>query len=132
MSVLTVSAGGDVDGAGGGACVTDSAHSVLGADAEGVGGVWEEPADDDPPPGHACLRRLVGDAVCAGDAGGASAAHTLHAVGQIRATAAVQRLRPLQRHHRIIDLRDDAARSRRRSCRTGGQRSEVICVCMCV
>lgn len=94
--------------------MTDSAHSVLGQDREGVGGVWEEPVDDDAPHGHAHLPRPVGDAVCARYAHGASAARALHAVAEIGAPAAVQRLRPLQSDHGVIDLIDDAARSRRR------------------
>lgn len=94
--------------------MTDSAHSVLGQNCEGVGGVWEEPADDDAPRGHAHLPRPVGDAVCTQNALGASAAHALHAVAEIGAPTAVQRLRPLQSDHGVIDLIDDATRSRRR------------------
>lgn len=94
--------------------MTDSAHSVLSEDREGVRGVWEEPTNHDTPPADPHLPRPIGDAVCTLNACGSPAALTLDAVGEIRTTAPVQRFRPLQSHHSIINLRDDAARGRRR------------------
>lgn len=90
-SPLTVSAGGDVHRGGSRAHVTDAGHTVLSEDREHVGGVWEEPADDDPPPADAHLPRSVDDTVCTRNAEKPSAALALDAVSKITATAVVQR-----------------------------------------
>lgn len=109
--------------------MADGVHTVLSKDRERVGGMWEEPADHHPPPTDAHLPRSVGDAICTRNTGRPSAALALDAVSEIRATATVQRFRPLQSHHRIIDLSDDAARLSRRFCTiTNGQINEYVYV----
>lgn len=138
LSLLTISAGGEVDGLTGRRHRCQCADAVEGEHGEGVGGVRAQPPHHHPPPCQLALSRPVTHALGAGRAGGdggrgrgggGAAAKALDGVGEVGATAALLGLAPLQGHGGVVDLGDDAAWGRGglwRGDQIKGERSEVI------
>lgn len=118
---LTVMAWGDVHTLTGGVFGAQLRYPVERLDSEGVCGVRQQAPHLHPTTEQAVLCGPVADAVSTGQARSLRwPAHgALDRVAQVCSSATVQGLVPLQGERGVIDLWDDAARGRGRSCSEG-------------